>query len=197
MSLTSAPEVARCQEQFSSILDSLAEMESRDAHAPMHVPASVPASVPQARKVAPRYAAEQHPHGGQEDGQQQDDEEEEQEEDAHVDQPPPPRKQTLIPSSTARRKMFEGHFVATRRQYHLKKPGKDHRHFIWSFIEGIQDQELARWTQEYLLNNLRDRAAPVKCKTPRKGRIIALSRDIKWEEVKEALRQMPTPHFLQ
>ncbi|ROW18082.1 hypothetical protein VPNG_00056 [Cytospora leucostoma] len=197
-------EVARYQEQFSSILDSLAEMESRDAPgpapAPMPAPApaprSVPASVPQARRVAPRYAAEQHPHEDQQDGQRVD-EEDDQEEDILVDQPPPPRKETHHPNSNARRKAFEAHFLATRRQYHLKKPGKDQRQFIWSFIEGIQDQELARLTQEYLMDNLHGRAAPVKCKTPKKGRIMALSRDIRWEEVKEALRQMPTPSFLQ
>ncbi|KAK7744953.1 hypothetical protein SLS53_003186 [Cytospora paraplurivora] len=187
-------EVARYQEQLSSILDSLAEMESRDAPAAMPVP--VPASVPRARKVAPRYAAEQHAHEDQQDGQGVD-EEYEQEEDTHVDQRPPPRKETHHPNSNARRKAFEAHFLATRRQYHLKKPGKDQRQFIWSFIEGIQDQELAQLTQEYLMNNLHGRAAPVKCKTPKKGRIMALSRDIKWEEVKEALRQMPTPSFLQ
>lgn len=93
-----------------------------------------------------------------------------------------------------RRKAFHAHYWAMRQKYHMQKPGKDHRSFIWSFIEGIDDSECARFIQEYLIDEFPDDKV-WRSKSPRNGRIMALSKDMKWEDVKEAMSHLPEPPF--
>ncbi|ROW11195.1 hypothetical protein VMCG_01136 [Cytospora schulzeri] len=95
----------------------------------------------------------------------------------------------------SRFKAFEAHFLAMRKKYHVKKPGKDHRPFIWSFIEGIDDKEWAQYTQEYLMKTLPDDKVH-RSKSPRNGRIMALDLGVKWEDVRDAMSRMQVPPSL-
>ncbi|KUI67907.1 hypothetical protein VM1G_02743 [Cytospora mali] len=102
---------------------------------------------------------------------------------------PPTLKET--PEETVRRTALEAHFNATRRKYRMQRPGKDHRSFIWSFIEGIKDKESAQRIQEYLIKKFPGKIR--RSKSPRNGRIMAMSMDLKWEEVRDAMLNMPPP----
>lgn len=92
-----------------------------------------------------------------------------------------------------RRKAFHAHYWAMRQKYHVQKPGRDHRAFIWSFVEGISDKECARYIQEYLIDELPGKAW--RSKSPRNGRIMALGKEMKWDDVKEAMSHLPEPPF--
>ncbi|ROW01549.1 hypothetical protein VSDG_01974 [Cytospora chrysosperma] len=93
----------------------------------------------------------------------------------------------------SRFKAFEAYFLAVRKKYHAQKP-KDHRAFIWSFIEGISDKEWAQYIQEYLVKALPGKAW--RSKSPRNGRVVALDIGLKWEEVREAMSRMQIPSSL-
>ncbi|KUI60034.1 hypothetical protein VP1G_07248 [Cytospora mali] len=102
---------------------------------------------------------------------------------------PPALKETH--EETIRRTALEAHFNATRRKYRMQRPGKDHRSFIWSFIEGIKDKESAQRIQEYLIRKFPGKIR--RSKSPRNGRIMAMSMALKWEEVRDAMLNMPPP----
>lgn len=93
-----------------------------------------------------------------------------------------------------RRLAFVNYVHNMRTEYHRRKPGRDERSFIWSFIEGMPDKDCVQWVQLHLLERLPGKAW--QRKTPRYGRIITISRDLKWTEVKMALSSRSMPPFL-
>ena len=73
--------------------------------------------------------------------------------------------------------------------------GKNQRSFICDFIDEIQDQEYWRWFQEALKERYPKKVHDVKRPGGPGNRIIALARNLTWEEVKIFMRTTEIPYF--
>ncbi|KAJ0121109.1 hypothetical protein J7T55_008271 [Diaporthe amygdali] len=94
----------------------------------------------------------------------------------------------------ARVRAFADHYHSMRREFPEHRHKKDQRPFIWRFIDGVEDQELSRWLQECLKENLPKKVHQAKRPARRAGgRIVALNRDVTWEEVRDVLKTTPLP----
>lgn len=95
---------------------------------------------------------------------------------------------------------IKAHYNASKATFNATQP-KDQRSFIWKFIEGSGDDEFCIWFQEHLLEVLPSDKVTRSAKKSRNtgGRIIALNRNLSWEEVRRVVRDIPNslPPFLE
>lgn len=71
---------------------------------------------------------------------------------------------------------------------------KNHRVFIWQFIEGSGDAEFCTWVQQHLHAALPDKVTLSKRQPRKEGeRIVALDRQLKWDDVRAAMKGASLP----
>lgn len=101
-----------------------------------------------------------------------------------------------------RMKAFLDHYKDTKSKYaNAGKMGKRaERQFVWSFIDGIKDEEASIWFQNVLLENLPSNMVHIRkghrsARLPGR-RIVALTSDVTWEAVvRRALKHVKIPSF--
>ncbi|KAI3401927.1 hypothetical protein diail_6487 [Diaporthe ilicicola] len=113
----------------------------------------------------------------------------------------PRRKQKRLANEEgtvdARRKAF-GETIGDlwlfmQRKYNERNYEKEQRRFIWLFIDAIQarDQELSRWFQQTLMEQLPEKVHRAKKPARKPGdRYVAMKADLTWDEVQDVLRDL-------
>ncbi|KAF3769285.1 hypothetical protein M406DRAFT_75770 [Cryphonectria parasitica EP155] len=100
-------------------------------------------------------------------------------------------------SKRLRLEAIQKHCAATIHAFEAAPP-KNHRRFIWAFINGFNDHEFSMWLQEQLLENLpptmiRRASMPFR----EHNRRIALTPTVTWEAVREVMKHIQLVPFLE
>lgn len=101
------------------------------------------------------------------------------------------------PKPPSRRTIFTTYTKNTEARFQTKKPqtAREHKDFIWEYIDDMQDKDMSARVQEFLCQSFPDAVSKSKGRG-KQYRKILITGELRWPEVLWAIKKMPVPDFL-